>query len=113
MIDLAIPARVGVQKTFVMKTYYVYILATKRNGTLYTGVTSNLLRRVNDHKSAEIPGFTQRYHVHKLVYFETCGRIEDAIRREKLLKRWKRQWKLRLIEQANPQWRDLFDDLVR
>jgi putative endonuclease len=97
----------------VVKTYYVYILASERNGTLYTGVTNNLLRRTDRHKSAEIPGFTQRYHVHKLVYFETFGHIEDAIRREKLLKRWKRQWKLRLIEQANPQWRDLFDDLTR
>ncbi len=95
------------------KTYYVYILASKRNGTLYTGVTSNLLRRTDQHKGAETPGFTQRYGVHKLVYFETFAQIEDAIRREKLLKRWKRQWKLRLIEQGNPDWQDLFDDLVK
>jgi putative endonuclease len=95
-----------------VKTYYVYILASKKNGTLYTGVTNNLLRRVDQHKSTEIPGFTKRYHVHKLVYFETFGRIQDAIKREKCLKRWKRQWKLRLIERTNPQWRDLFDELV-
>ena len=95
-----------------VKTYYVYILASKRNGTLYTGLTNNLLRRVDQHKNTEIPGFTQRYHVHTLVYFESFARIQDAIKREKCLKRWKRQWKLRLIEQANPQWRDLFDELV-
>jgi putative endonuclease len=97
----------------VAKTYYVYILASKRNGTLYTGVTGNLLRRTDQHKGEQTPGFTQRYGVHKLVYFETFTQIGDAIRREKLLKRWKRQWKLRLIEQGNPKWRDLFDDLVK
>ncbi len=95
------------------KTYYVYMLTSRRNGTLYTGVTSNLMRRADQHKRAETPSFTQRYGVHKLVHFETFAHIEDAVRREKLLKKWKRQWKLRLIEQGNPEWRDLFDDLVR
>jgi len=91
-----------------MKTYYVYILASQKNGTLYTGVTNNLLRRVDQHKSTELPGFTQRYHVHKLVHFEIFGNIMAAIKREKCIKRWK----LRLIEQTNPQWRDLFDELM-
>ncbi len=95
-----------------MKTYYVYILASKRNGTLYIGVTGHLLRRLNQHRSSDIPGFTQRYGVHRLVHYETFGRIGDAILREKRLKKWKRQWKLRLIEQDNPEWRDLYDDLV-
>jgi putative endonuclease len=97
---------------FRVKTYYVYILASQKNGTLYTGVTNNLLRRVDQHKSAEVAGFTQRYHVHKLVYFEIFGDISAAIKREKCIKRWKREWKLRLIEQTNPQWRDLFDELM-
>jgi putative endonuclease len=92
--------------------YYVYILASRRNGTLYTGVTNNLLRRSDQHKSGEIPGFTQRHHIRRLVYFETFARIEDAIAREKRVKKWKRQWKPRLIEQGNPEWRDLFDDLI-
>ena len=95
-----------------MKTYYVYILASRKNGTLYVGVTANLLRRVSQHRGQEVPGFTQRYGVHRLVYCETFGRIKDAIRREKRLKDWKRRWKLRLIERDNPQWRDLYDDLV-
>ena len=95
-----------------MKTYCVYVLASGRNGTLYIGVTGNLLARINQHKSGEIPGFTQRYVVHRLVYFETFRHIGDALAREKQLKRWKRQWKIRLIEQGNPEWRDLYDELV-
>ena len=95
-----------------MKTYFVYILARKRNGTLYIGVTGNLLGRVNQHRSGAIPGFTQRYAVHRLVYFETFRHVDHAIAREKQLKRWKRQWKLRLIEQSNPEWRDLYDELL-
>ena len=95
-----------------MRLYYVYILASKRNETLYIGVTSNLLRRVNQHRSGELPGFTQRYGVHRLVHVETIRHVGAAITREKQLKQWKRQWKLRLIEQDNPQWLDLYDDLV-
>jgi len=95
-----------------VKTYCVYVLASGRNGTLYIGVTGNLLARINQHKSGEIPGFTQRYVVHRLVYFETFRHIGDALAREKQLKRWKRQWKIRLIEQGNPEWRDLYDELV-
>ena len=94
------------------KTYYVYMLASARNGTLYIGVTSNLVRRVTQHRTGQCPGFTQHYHVHRLVYFEMFHHIDDAIRREKRLKKWKRQWKLRLVEQTNPDWRDLYDELV-
>ncbi len=93
-----------------MKWYYVYILASKKNGTLYIGVTNNLLRRVNEHKSGEVPGFTKRYGVHRLVYFETFCRIGDALTAEKRLKKWNRQWKIRLIEEHNPKWKDLCDD---
>ncbi|MNR75282.1 GIY-YIG nuclease superfamily protein [compost metagenome] len=89
----------------------VYILASKRNGTLYTGVTSDLVRRVWEHKSDLLQGFTHRYAVHLLVYFEMHDTMLAAIEREKQIKKWNRAWKLKLIEKANPQWRDLYHDL--
>ena len=92
--------------------YYVYILANRKNGTLYIGVTNNLLKRVHQHKTNAVKGFTERYAVHRLVYYEHYGDIRDAINREKRMKRWKRQWKINLIEKDNPEWRDLFDELV-
>ncbi len=91
---------------------YVYILASKRNGTLYVGVTSDLVRRIWEHKNDSVDGFTKRYGVHKFVWYEEHGTIEDAIQREKNIKRWRREWKLDLIEQLNPNWRDLYDDIV-
>ncbi len=91
--------------------YCVYILASKQNGTLYTGVTNDLKRRVSEHKSNINPGFTQKYSVHTLVYYECTDDIEAALSREKALKKWKRAWKLKLIETNNPKWRDLFKDL--
>ncbi len=94
-----------------MGQYFVYILASKRNGTLYIGVTNNLLKRVHQHKNDIAEGFTKKYNVHKLVYYETFGRIQDAITREKRMKKWKRQWKMELIEKSNPKWEDLFDNL--
>lgn len=90
-----------------MRTYYVYILASQRNGTLYIGVTNNLLRRVFEHKNKFNRGFTNEYNVNKLVYFEETNDIREGIRREKQLKKWNRDWKLRLIEEANPNWNDL------
>jgi putative endonuclease len=90
-----------------MQKYYIYIVASKRNGTLYIGVTNNLLRRMSEHKSGLVPGFTQKHSVHNLVYFEEYEDIRDAIRREKVLKRWNRKWKIRLIEKMNPEWNDL------
>ncbi len=95
-----------------MKTYYVYILASKRNGTLYTGVTNDLIRRVYEHKNDFVPGFTSRYGIHMLVYFEQGNSILDAITREKRIKKWKRAWKIELIEKQNPEWKDLYFDLV-
>ena len=92
------------------KTYYVYILASKRNGTLYIGVTNNLRTRVEQHKQHLIPGFTAKYNVTHLVYCETTESIEAAIRREKKLKKWNRAWKIRLIEAQNPEWRDILED---
>lgn len=94
------------------RTGYVYILASRRNGTLYIGVTSDLIRRIREHKEGTIPGFTTRYHVHTLVYVEQHDRIADAIAREKQLKKWRRAWKLDLIERDNPHWRDLYDEWV-
>jgi putative endonuclease len=89
----------------------VYILASKRNGTLYTGVTSDLVKRVWEHKSDLVQGFTRRYGVHMLVYFEMHDTMIAAIQREKQIKKWNRSWKLELIEKVNPQWRDLFHEL--
>jgi putative endonuclease len=93
-----------------MSSYYVYILASKRNGTLYIGVTNNLLRRVYEHKHDLGDGFTKKYQVHQLVYYEETPEVQAALNREKQLKRWKRQWKVRLIERLNPDWTDLFDE---
>ena len=86
----------------------VYILASKRNGTLYVGVTSDLLKRVWEHKDNVVEGFTRRYGVHILVWFEMHETMESAITREKAIKEWKRAWKLKMIEKTNPEWRDLY-----
>ena len=93
------------------KTYYVYILASKRNGTLYIGVTSDLGRRVWEHREGLIPGFTNTYGVKMLVYFETFDDIHAAIARESRLKKYKREWKMNLIQKDNVEWRDLYETL--
>jgi putative endonuclease len=90
----------------------VYILASRRNGTLYIGVTSDLARRVSEHRSGVVEGFTLDYGVHTLVFAEFHETMGDAITREKRIKKWHRGWKLELIEQHNPQWRDLYDELA-
>jgi putative endonuclease len=87
--------------------YWVYILASKIGGTLYIGVTNDLLRRTYEHQSDELPGFSKEYAVHRLVYYEPHNDIEAAIRREKRLKKWNCAWKIRLIEESNPNWDDL------
>ncbi|MDA0221319.1 MAG: GIY-YIG nuclease family protein [Proteobacteria bacterium] len=86
---------------------YVYILASARNGTLYVGVTRDIVRRLHEHRSDALPGFTERYGVHRLVHLEEYDWLADAIAREKRLKKWKRAWKLQLIEEGNPRWADL------
>lgn len=90
----------------------VYILASKRNGTLYIGVTSNLVKRTWEHKNNIVEGFTKKYGVHQLVWYELHGTMESAIIREKRLKDWKRAWKLKLIEGKNPEWRDLYETII-
>lgn len=90
----------------------VYILASRRNGTLYIGVTSNLVQRIWQHKNDAVDGFTRNYAVHSLVWYELHATMESAIGREKALKEWRRAWKLKLIETTNPHWRDLYDDIV-
>jgi putative endonuclease len=90
----------------------VYILASRRNGTLYTGVTSDLLKRIWEHRSGLAEGFTKRYGVHRLVYFEIHDYLTEAIRREKQIKKWRRAWKIDLIERTNPQWHDLWPTIV-
>ena len=96
----------------MQKQFYVYILASRRNGTLYTGVTSDLVKRVWQHRNGEIDGFTKKYDVKRLVYYETHQTAEPDIKREKQIKKWNRQWKLRLIEEDNPDWKDLFGLIV-
>lgn len=95
-----------------MKQPCVYLLASRRNGTLYVGVTSDLVKRVWEHKENLADGFTKRYGVHALVWYEPHDSMESAIQREKAIKEWKRRWKLELIEKTNPQWRDLYADLL-
>ncbi len=92
--------------------FYVYILASQRNGTLYIGVTNDLVRRVHEHREGVIPGFTKKHDVKTLVYFEQFSDPENAIQREKTMKFWKRQWKLNAIERMNPMWRDLYDEIA-
>ena len=95
-----------------MKQPAVYILASRMNGTLYIGVTSDLVRRVWEHKNDLVEGFTQRYGVHRLVWYELHETMEVAILQEKRLKEWCRAWKLRLIQRINPEWEDLYDRLI-
>ena len=92
--------------------YFVYILASKRNGTLYIGVTNNLIKRIYEHKNNLVDGFTKKYRVHILVYYEQLNNIENAITREKQLKKWERNWKLSLIEKENPEWEDLYKKIM-
>lgn len=92
-------------------SYFVYIMSSNANGTLYVGVTSDLIRRVYQHKEGLVEGFTKKYHVKKLVYYEIYEEVLYAIQREKNLKFWIRNWKIELIEKMNPEWRDLYGDL--
>ena len=104
--------RAGVLKIFAMlKTGYVYIMSNKKRTTFYTGVTNNLVRRVNEHKEESGSAFTSKYKLFELVYFEMLPDIESAIKREKQIKRWHREWKLNLIKQLNPEMKDLYDTL--
>lgn len=95
-----------------IKQYCVYILASKKEGMLYIGVTSNLLKRIYEHKNDLAEGFTQKYHIHTLVFYEVTEDVSSAITREKQLKKWNRAWKIALIEKQNPEWRDLYVDIV-
>jgi putative endonuclease len=95
-----------------MKLPCVYLLASQRNGTLYVGVTSDLVQRIWQHKNDLAEGFTKRYGVHMLVWYEECGTMEAALSREKAIKEWKRAWKIRLIENRNPEWKDIYNELL-
>jgi len=95
------------------KYYYIYILASQKNGTLYVGITSNLLKRVWEHKMKVFKGFTDKYDVNKLVYYEIFENVKDAISREKGLKNWNRKWKIELIEKENCDWIDLYEEMSR
>ena len=92
--------------------YFLYILASRKNGALYIGVTSNLVKRIFEHKNNLTEGFSKRYNAHNLVYFESHKAVKDAIEREKKLKKWNRQWKIDLIEKNNPEWNDLYNNIL-
>jgi len=96
-----------------MKQFFVYIMCSKPYGTLYTGVTSNLIKRVYEHKNDLAEGFTKKYNVHRVVWYELHETAETAITREKQIKKWMRQWKLDLINKNNPDWHDLYDELLK
>jgi putative endonuclease len=100
------------EKKPMEKKFYVYILASQRKGTLYVGVTSDLFRRMDEHKTGTVPGFTSRYAVHQLVFYEVYEDAENAIQREKRLKKWNRDWKIRVIKERNPTWADLSETLT-
>lgn len=93
--------------------YYVYLTASKKHGTLYLGVTNNLVRRIHEHKTKIVPGFTAQYNVVRLVWFESYDDPTNAIAREKDIKKWRRDWKIRLIEEDNPEWSDLYASITR
>ena len=97
----------------MLKQFYVYILASKQNGTLYVGVTSNLPQRIWQHKNDQVDGFSKKYNVKLLVFYEKHPTAESAITREKLIKKWNRDWKLYLIEKDNPQWEDLYESILQ
>ena len=106
-------AKVGAKRILkkIMSNHYVYILASKRNGTLYIGVTTDLAKRISQHRSKLIEGFTKKYNVTMLVYYEHYEDYQLAAVREANIKKWKRDWKIKLIEQSNPEWKDLYPDL--
>ena len=112
---LVIPAKAGIQSIITLQMqnqqYWVYILTSQRNGTLYIGITNNLHRRVWEHKQQKVKGFTNKYEVHHLVYYELHESVEMAITREKQIKKWNRLWKLNLIENRNPTWKDLYEEI--
>ncbi len=94
------------------KQYYTYILTNRKNGTLYIGVTNNLIKRIYEHKNNLVKGFTKKYNLHNLVHYENFNEINEAITREKRMKKWKRQWKIELIEKNNPTWEDLYSEII-
>ena len=111
--ERVIPAQAGIYYSLRMRRDFqpaVYILASKPNGTLYTGVTSNLMQRIAQHREGAFDGFAKKYDIKRLAWFEPHDSMESAIRREKQLKKWNRSWKVRLIEEDNPHWRDLAED---
>ncbi len=96
----------------MQRSYWLYILCSNKNGTLYIGITNNLIRRIYEHKNKLIPGFTSKYKINKLVYIEEFLSIEEAIQCEKYIKKWNRKWKLELIESKNPDWKDLYETIL-
>lgn len=95
-----------------MKHYYLYILSNKKNGVLYIGVTNNIIKRIHEHKEKLVESFSKKYNCNKLVYYEVFSDIKEAILREKRMKKWKREWKVNLINKLNPEWKDLYQSII-
>jgi putative endonuclease len=112
MSHIPLAAVSSIPETAWVKRYYVYFAASRPGGALYVGVTNDLVRRIHEHKSGSIDGFTKRYGIDQLVYFEIYDSIHQAIQREKNIKHWSRAWKTRLIGKINPSWRDLYDEIA-
>lgn len=106
-----IPAKAGIQSSQNRYMYYVYILTNKRNGTLYVGSTNDLRKRIWQHKNKAVDGFTKKYGINKLMYYESAETQEAAAYRERQIKKWNRAWKIRLIEEKNPEWKDLYEEI--
>ncbi len=113
MVDNVAPAKAGAQVQMAETRGYVYLLASKEYGTLYIGVTGNLVKRVWEHRKHIVPGFTQEHHVTRLVWYECHESMEAAITREKQIKEWRRDWKNNLIQAMNPEWRDLYAEVTK
>jgi putative endonuclease len=113
VINRVAPAKAGAQVQMAETRAYVYLLASKEYGTLYIGVTSNLVKRVLEHREHVVPGFTQEHDVTRLVWYECHESMEAAITREKQIKEWRRDWKINLIQAMNPEWRDLYDEVTK
>lgn len=111
--SIVIPAKAGIHGLTYPMPYFVYIMASQKNGTNYIGMTNELARRVFEHRTGLIPGFSSDKRTKRLVYYEQYEDVRDALIREKRLKKWNRAWKIRLIEETNPEWRDLWFDLNR
>jgi putative endonuclease len=113
MLRPVIPAKAGIHRNQMQKQYFVYILTNKKNGTLYVGVSNDIIRRIYEHKNKLVDGFSKQYDLQNLVYYEIYDTAEQAIHREKCIKKWNREWKTKRINEFNPEWKDLYQQITQ